>query len=356
MNSNLRDDLSQRFAAHATIYAGTTPDNASPLYAHLSQYISTDTDILVLVRDADRATQVSNLLFGAVHYLLLRGEAHPLRTFYASLTTHPDTPRHAAPAFRDFCLHHAQAIYDLVTTRRVQTNEVQRCTGLAPAFLHVYQSTYETPLALVEIGSSAGLHLLWDRYHYTYESIDTFGNPSSTVQLHCTLLGTTYPPLQSMPVIQSRIGIDINPIDVMDTDAIRWVRALIWPEHRDRAELFAHAVAIAQDDPPRILAGNAADMLHTAIDTIPANVPLCIFHSYTLNQCPEQVRDHIIRTIEALASTRPVFRISLEWYGGQQQPHLELFTYTSQGSQHDLLAYCESHGRSLTWLQQQKAG
>lgn len=130
MSHDPLDDLAQRFAFHATIYGTPAVENASPLYAHLSRYVSTDTDILVLVLDADRSTQVSHLLFGAVHYLLLRGEEHPLREFYSSLTNQPQAPELAAPVFRDFCLQHAEEIQHLVTTRRVQTNEVQRCTGL----------------------------------------------------------------------------------------------------------------------------------------------------------------------------------------------------------------------------------
>jgi hypothetical protein len=125
MIEEILDDLAKRFAFHAGIYGAANPENASPLYAHLSQYVATDRDILTLVLEADRATQVSNLLFGAVHYLLLSGEDHPLRQFYASLTAHPQTPEAAPSLFRDFCLSHAQEIEHLVTTRKVQTNEVQ---------------------------------------------------------------------------------------------------------------------------------------------------------------------------------------------------------------------------------------
>lgn len=167
MNPEILDDLAQRFAFHTSIYRGATPGNASPLYAHLSGYVATDEDILQLLLNADRSTQVSNLLFGAVHYLLLRGEKHPLEAFYASLTALPEAPQDASPAFREFCLQHARDIELLVTTRKVQTNEVQRCTCLLPAFSLVYQRMQRTPLALVEIGSSAGLHLLWDRYRYS---------------------------------------------------------------------------------------------------------------------------------------------------------------------------------------------
>ncbi|HET6821600.1 MAG TPA: DUF2332 family protein, partial [Anaerolineales bacterium] len=99
MTEETLDDLAKRFAFHAGIYGETNSKNSSPLYARLSQYVSTDRDILKLVLKADRATQVSNLLFGAVHYLLLRGEDHPLRAFYASLTAQLKSPEDAPSAF-----------------------------------------------------------------------------------------------------------------------------------------------------------------------------------------------------------------------------------------------------------------
>src|SRR5688572_9476675 len=101
MTTEILDNLAKRFAFHAGIYGSANPENSSPLYARLSQYVSTDQDILQLVLNADRATQVSNLLFGAVHYLLLSGEDHPLRAFYASLTVHPKSPEDASSLFRD---------------------------------------------------------------------------------------------------------------------------------------------------------------------------------------------------------------------------------------------------------------
>ena len=349
MNAEALDELAKRFAFHATIYGA--PGNASPLYTHLSQYIATDGDILRLVLNADRATQVSNLLFGAVHYLLLRGEDHPLRAFYASITKQPQAPEDAPSAFRAFCLRHAEEIGYLVTTRKVQTNEVQRCTCLFPAFLLVYQRTGQTPLSLIEMGSSAGLHLLWDKYGYNYDAIGQVGNPDSPVQLRCSLLGQNVPFISDrMPSVRSRTGIDLNPITIENINEIRWIRALIWPEHTDRAALFEKAIKVARHNPPHIIAGNAADVLLPAVGTTPRDTALCIFHSYTLNQCPENIRHQIVINIEEIAKSRDVFRISLEWYGGQKQPQLELFSYTANHIQHELLAYCESHGRSMEWL------
>lgn len=171
------------------------------------------------------------------------------------------------------------------------------------------------------------------------------------MQLRCSLLGQNTPEIaDEFPLVHSRIGIDINRIDIENEDEVRWIRALIWPEHKDRAALFERAINVARRDPPDIIAGNAAEVLDSAVKTVPSDTALCIFHSYTLNQCPENIRTQILLDIEEIAKSRDVFCISLEWYGGQKQPQLELYSYTAKHTQHELLAYCESHGRSMEWL------
>ena len=122
-----------------------------------------------------------NLLFAAVHYLLLRGAVDTLSSFYASLTRDPRPNSDAYPHFREFCLAHESTIRDLLSTRLVQTNEVGWCAYLLPAFLLITDENPGLPLSLVDIGTSAGLHLLWDRYSYEYTCGVVTGDESSPV-------------------------------------------------------------------------------------------------------------------------------------------------------------------------------
>lgn len=352
-SDSILENLSQRFTAHAVIYQGQSVENASPLYAALSRAVAHDLEVLELVRHADPATQIPNMLFGAVHDLLLGGVAHPLEKFYPSLTPSPGAPDGAYPDFRAFCLEHASEVQQRVETRRVQTNEVQRCTGLLLAFAEVARRYKDGPLALVEIGASAGLNLLWDRYGYHYEGLGHVGDSKAAVQLGCRVEGEIVPPLpQGFPEVASRVGIDLLPIDVNDQAATRWVRALIWPEHTDRAERFERALQIAQGAPPRVLAGDAAERLPGVMAELPKDALACVYHSYTLNQCPRRVRERIVDEVREAAHERPVVRVSLEWYGGQPQPQMELFEYETATETDTLLARCESHGRAIEWLPQ----
>lgn len=352
ISDDLLNELVQRFEWHAKNIYGVSSLNSSPLYAQLSLEIATDPAILSLVAAADLSQQVSNLLLGAVHFLLLSGITSPLADYYHSLSQNP-RPRHKAyKYFRAFCLEHADTIRQLVTTQRVQTNEVGRCTALLPAFGIVAKCSGDRPLALVEIGPSAGLHMLWDKYGYDYERSGYAGNSESPVQLFCIPQGNIPPPLPDrLPTVVYRIGIDLAPIDIWDDTAIRWLRSLIWPEHTDRANLLEQAVQIARLDPPSIVAGNAADLLPQIFRAIPLGTVLCVYHSYTLNQCPEPVREKILAGLMDFAQEKDFFRVSLEWYSGQNQPHLELFSYEEGTVKSELLAYCESHGRTIEWLQ-----
>ena len=357
LSPDLLDQLAQRFEWHAKNIYGVDSTNSSPLYSQLSSAIARDPEVLSLAAGADLSQQVSNLLLGAVHFLLLSGLTSPLAKFYHSLSPHPRPREEAYPRFRTFCLEHADAIRQLVATQRVQTNEVQRCTALLPAFGIVAQRAGSHPLALVEIGPSAGLHMLWDRYGYDYGQAGYAGSRPSPVQLVCTLQGRMLPPLPDpLPSISYRTGIDLAPVDVRDETAVRWLRALIWPEHLDRARLLEQAVAVARRDPPVIVAGNAADVLPEILPAVPADAMLCVYHSYTLNQCPAPVREAILDYLSNFAKERNFFRISLEWYSGQNQPHLELFSYQGGLMRGELLAYCESHGRAIEWQQSSKEG
>ena len=114
------------------IYGSPVAQNASPLYAHLALAVADDPDVLALSADADQSTTVANLFFAAVHYLLMDDHDAMLAAYYPDLTAEPRPIEDAYPVFRAYCLEHAGEIRALVTTRRVQTNEVRRCAPLLP--------------------------------------------------------------------------------------------------------------------------------------------------------------------------------------------------------------------------------
>jgi hypothetical protein len=244
--------------------------HVSPLYECLSRGIARDRELLSIAVHARAGQPVPNLFFAAVHYMLLKGIEHPLTAFYASLAHVIPQTDDPYSSFRAFCLEHAEEIQRLIAARLVQTNEVRRCGCLLPAFGLVAHRTAGQPLALVEIGASAGLNLLWDEYGYDYGEYGRYGVLSSAVQISCTVRGSERPPLPVvLPPVAMRVGLDINPIDVRDPDAALWLRALVWPDEAGRSDLLQRAMHIAQHNPPTLIGGNALDLLATVMARIP---------------------------------------------------------------------------------------
>jgi hypothetical protein len=322
----------------------------SPLYARLCRSIATDPDVLALVVDAPPRQPTPNILLAAVHYLLLGGVEHPLANFYPSLTSSPD-PTDAYPAFHSFCLEHARAIRELVLSRRVQTNEVARCACLLPAFALVARQTEGNPLALIEIGASAGLNLLWDRYSYDYGNGHQYGVPDSPLQISCALRGDVIPPFPSrLPEVAFRAGVDLNPVDTSDPDAVLWLRALIWPEHHERVSRLQKALEIARTHRPAVIAGDAPGLLPELVAKTPPDTTLCVFHSFTVNQFTAEQRERLTSLLLELSARRPIFRISFERLSAADHPQLHLFSYAQGTETAQLLATCSAHGRWLEWM------
>src|SRR5437870_1893287 len=159
---------------------------SSPLYEQISRRMSEDPELLSLALRARKSELSPNLFFGAVHYVLLRGTQHQLANFYPSMSESTIRQDDPYPFFRSFCLENKREIEDLISTHRVQTNEVQRCTCLMPAYSIAHRRSSK-PLSIVDLGASAGLHLLWDHYSYDYGDGKRLGDANSPVQLTCVL-------------------------------------------------------------------------------------------------------------------------------------------------------------------------
>jgi hypothetical protein len=236
--------------------------DSSPLYERLSAAVAEDPEFLALAAYARKGERVPNLFFAAVHYLLLKGKQRPLSAFYRSIHRRAGPKQDPYPAFRSFCLEEREEIINLISRGRVQTNDVSRCGFLLPAFVVASQVAHPQPLYLIEIGASAGLNLLWDRYCYTYGDAHRAGDLKSPVQIKCALRGAVLPPIaRTTPEMLSRVGVDLNPIDVRDADASLCLGAFIWPEHEERAGLLTGAIALAQRAPPTLIGGDAAELI-----------------------------------------------------------------------------------------------
>ena len=185
----------------------------SPLYESICRSVAVDDDLLALVESGPPSARQPNVLLAAVHYLLLGGVDHPLAEVYAG-TSRTDP----VPQFRDVCLMHRDAVLGLLATRHTQTNECGRSAAIVPALTWVARQLRE-PLALVDVGASAGLNLLCDQYRIDYGPAGASGPPDSPVRIDCRVLGGSPPIAARPPELAARLGLDREPLDVDDPDA-----------------------------------------------------------------------------------------------------------------------------------------
>ncbi|AZB42266.1 DUF2332 domain-containing protein [Bacillus sp. FJAT-42376] len=315
---------------------------SSSLYEYLSKQIADDEELLQLAKHGREGQPIPNLFLGAVHYLLLKRSGHMLMEIYENPPEHEDW----FPVFKDFCLAHQNEITVLLKTKLVQTNEVRRCAYLYPVFQHIHEQTGK-PLALVEIGTSAGLQLLADQYAYSYGTDGVFGNPESSLLIHSEWKGENKPPLQkSIPPVAVRIGMDLNIVDVKDPEEYLWMKALIWPEHKERMEMFDQAAALMGTRPVQFFEGDGTAMLLSAAGRVPDEYTLCIFHTHVANQMPEEAIGRLLKSVKEIGQKRDVFHI----YNNIEDRDLHL-DYTGNGVEdHHKVAETDGHGRWFKWL------
>ena len=345
MERDALDELAGRFRRFASAEAA----GSSPLYERLARGVADDRELLALAAHRGPGQPPANLLLAAVHYLLLGGAAGPLRAFYPDLVADPDRGDPWA-AFHAFCAAHRRALEGLLASRLVQTNEVQRAACLLPGLVLAAARLGPAPMAMVEIGASAGLNLLWDRFAYDYRDGRPRGLAGARLRLVCALRGARRPELPDvLPAVSSRTGIDLRPVDVADADARLWLRALVWPEHRRRAQRLEQALALAQAEPPRVLAGDALELLAGVLEALPPGAGACVIHTHTVNQLEPAARDRLTELLVAAARCRPLARLSIEAIRGQGA-ELRLGWFEGGREVDALLARCDPHGEWLEWL------
>ncbi|PJW22025.1 DUF2332 domain-containing protein [Geobacillus thermodenitrificans] len=328
----------RRFAVHEC-------RGSSPLYEHLSFHIAADEKLLCLASHARSGQPVPNLLFGAVHDLLLKGYEHELREFYGSIVKKPRPPATAFPYFRDFCLCYWEDLKDILAYRLVQTNEVRRCSYLYPVFCWIYEQV-KKPLSLIEIGTSAGLQLVWDQYRYNYGQQGSYGNVYSDVLITSNIHGDRSPfLLLESPPVAERIGIDLHVIDLKKEDDRRWMEALIWPEHHDRRQLFAQAARRLEQMPVRLIEGDGVKLLAEIVVQVPSDTVVCIFHTHVANQMSEEAKHMLMEQIHEIGCQRDLFHV----YNNMWDRKLHLDGMIDGREYRKIVAETDGHGRWFRW-------
>jgi hypothetical protein len=351
-------DLEQVRAYFRNFGEKQAPENGSPLYRELSLGVLGDPEMLALAARCPPTQPSANLLFAAVHRLLLAGERHPLRDFYPDVVAGEAEPRPPSPEtyplFRDFVQAHRDGVREAIETQKVQTNVVRRTTCLLPAFASVAEAGGGRPLSLIEVGASAGLNLHWDRYLHRYEpetgAAHEWGDAGSRVRLQTRVRGAArLPAIPADLRVGWRAGIDLEPVDVADPEAMLWLRALIFPEHVERHRTIEAAARVARSHPVPLVRGDAVEALPALMRRAPAGTTLCLYASMVLNQIPAEARGALWERIADASRSRPVWFVSMEGTA-EGWTHLRILAFAGGRRSVRHVADAHAHGRWIEWL------
>ncbi len=260
------------------------------------------------------AEKLPALLFvAAVQYVAARHPDEPFAAYYPSPDVQAQPPLDAAFAarYRQFCLDHRSELAEVWAGRTYQMNEVARSTQVALALAVLDERLPGKDVALVDVGTGAGLGLFPDRYGYRLDDGPVFGDASSGVQITCERHGTLTPRAYELPPISARIGIDVNPIDLRDPEACAWLAACVPPEV-SAVRRAAGAIEIVRDAGVRIERGSATDVLVDVLDQSPPAGLLCVVDTYTAVFLPPDEGRRLQHAIATLGGERDVAWISLD--------------------------------------------
>ena len=296
----------------------------SPGYAEIARGVAWDAELVAAVSSLPDGKWQPNLWLGAVRYL-----GGPVSSF---------------AAWRAFVMEHWERVVRVVLERSTQTNEVGRCATLLPVLAQLPE-----PLALIEVGASAGLCLYPDRYRYSFDGAPPLGAGPGPV-LECVTEGGVPVP-DRLPQVVWRGGIDLNPLDAGDEGDVGWLEALIWPggQEAGRLERLRGAAGVVAADPPVMVAGDLLEELPALVARAPEGATVVVLHSAVLAYLGREEREEFASLVGGLGVrwvSNEGWRVFAEWEGAR--PAQEgLFTLALDGR---VVGHAGEHGRRLVWV------
>jgi hypothetical protein len=243
---------------------------------------------------------------------------------------------------------HRGFLRTFISEQGVQTNEVQRSWVLLPLVLRVAQRTGAQSLDLVELGPSAGLNLVWDRYRYRYEAGE-WGSSAARLLLE----GEERRPvpgelLELSPQVRGRVGIDRSPIDVTSEEGARLLRCFVWAGQDERLERLDRAIEALRGDPPELLQGDFVELLPETLAAQPRDGLTVVFQTATWGYLDDEGRSRLRAILEEAGRSLPLAFISTG------QPRIEEHCWGLRlvywpGFEREFAGHADFHGSWLQW-------
>lgn len=281
---------------------------------------------------------------GGIHALHLSGKAPELAAIYAG-----EPADDAAVIAGVIAGHEAELLPWL--DGPPQTNEAGRSANFIAAMLWLADRGLPARFQCLEIGSSAGINLMLDRYRYDLGGVQV-GPQDAVMDFRPEWLGSP-PPSHGIEIISTK-GCDVAPVDLTDPAQALRLKAYIWPEHRVRFERMDAAVRAASGSKPDIVRMNAADFVEAELaKPQEAGTTRVLMHSIVWQYVPEDQQARVTAAMEA-AGARATQERPLAWVQVEADRTVHRHKLTARfwpgGAEEVQLAWSHPHGVDVAWI------
>jgi hypothetical protein len=243
---------------------------------------------------------------------------------------------------------HAEFVRVFVREQAIQTNEVQRCWALLPCFLELARRTGAETLDVVELGPSAGLNLVWDRYRYRYANGE-WGGESARLELHGEERRRVPAELLAVrPRVRSRVGIDVAPVDATTDDGARLLRSFVWPDQEWRLRQLDDAIVALRADPPELRRGDVVEVLPELLAARRADALTIVWQTLVLEYLPRERRVRVHEALERAGESGGLAFVQASIPRDDRTYQL-LEAQLWPGGVREVLAHADFHGAWLDW-------
>jgi hypothetical protein len=301
-------------------------EGRSPLYVELLRRYAED-PVAAEIVGPNPAWDAPLRLLGGLHYLVLGGRA----------------------GWDDPLEQHRRFLSDFVATQGVQTNEVQRSWVLLPLLLRVAQRTGAAEFDLVELGPSAGLNLLWDRYRYRYAAGE-WGPEDALLRFE----GEERRPIPGdllglKPAVRARIGIDRAPIDVRSEAGARLLRSFVWAGQDERLRRLDQAIEAVRADPPELVRGDYVEALPKVLAGLLRDGLTVVFQTASFGYIGDEGRARVRAVLEEAGEDRRLAFISTGKPRAPEKDCWGLRLVYWPGGEREFAGHADFHGSWLQW-------
>ena len=348
---------SARTLAQVYRHFGEAAAGTSPLYERVAVALSGSDEALRAVEAAPARKRHPTVVLAALHDLALAGRAPALAAAYAAADVEA-----AARAAVDTLLRMTDEVVAVAVRRQPRTDETGRCAVLYPAVAEAARRVGADAVGLVDVGCSAGLDLDVDRVGITYGDGRVLGDPTSPVQLSCSVVGGRPVPAQAVPAVVARIGIDRDPVDVTDPADARWLRACLPPDQPERAARLDAEMALAAAAPPLLLRGDPVEGLLDAVARVPPDALPVVTTTWALSRVAPERRLRFLHRLGEASAGRVMAWVSAEGVGvapsvptlgdrpASGHSIIGLAVSDGTGPRAEAVGRCWSRGRLMSWL------